>query len=68
MAARLVKGRLSAAEIVAAGGSVAVVCALLWYFHDRFWWPPDEGVYAYVAQRILAGDRLHLDLIDLHGG
>lgn len=42
--------------------------ALLWFFHDRTWWPPDEGVYAYVAQRLLAGDALHRDLIDLHGG
>ncbi len=52
----------------AAYGSLAVVAGLLWYFHDRFWWPVDDGVYAYVAQRLLAGDRLHLDLIDLHAG
>ena len=48
--------------------AMAVVVALLAHFHDRFWWPVDEGVYAYVAQRILAGDRMHRDLIDLHGG
>lgn len=49
---------------VALGG-----CAtLIWYFHDRFWWPVDEGIYAYVAQRLNAGDVLHRDLIDLHAG
>jgi hypothetical protein len=48
---------------------VLTLCAaILWYFHNRFWWPVDEGVYAYVAQRLLAGDVLHRDLIDLHGG
>ncbi len=55
-------------DLAAACGSLAVVAVLLWYFHDRFWWPVDDGVYAYVAQRLLAGDRLHLDLIDLHAG
>lgn len=52
----------------AAGVSLAIVTALVVHFHDQFWWPVDEGVYAYVAQRILAGDRLHIDLIELHGG
>jgi hypothetical protein len=52
------------------GGVLAAlfVGAVLFKFHDVFWWPVDEGVYAYVAQRLLAGDRLHVDLIDLHGG
>ena len=42
--------------------------ALLLLLHDRFWWAPDEGVYAYVAQRLLHGARLHADLQDLHPG
>lgn len=46
----------------------ASIGAILFWFHDQFWWPVDEGVYAYVAQRALAGDVLHRDLIDLHGG
>lgn len=41
---------------------------ILVHFHDQFWWGPDEGVYAYVAQRFLAGDTLHRDLIDIHPG
>lgn len=48
--------------------SSLIVAILLAYFHDRFWWPVDEGVYGYVAQRILAGDTLHVDLIDHHAG
>ncbi len=48
--------------------AIASIGALLYWYHDQFWWPVDEGVYAYVAQRALAGDVLHRDLIDLHGG
>jgi hypothetical protein len=50
------------------GPALALCAAILWHFHNRFWWPVDEGVYAYVAQRLLAGDVLHRDLVDLHGG
>ena len=46
----------------------AIISTLMYWYHDQFWWPVDEGVYAYVAQRVLAGDILHRDLIDLHGG
>ncbi|MEM9342998.1 MAG: glycosyltransferase family 39 protein [Pseudomonadota bacterium] len=45
-----------------------IVAVILLIFHDQFWWPVDEGVYAYVAQRANAGDVLHRDLIDLHAG
>lgn len=41
---------------------------LLAYFHDRFWWPPDDGAYGYVAQRILAGDVVNGNLQELHPG
>lgn len=47
---------------------IVISSAILIHFHDRFWWPVDEGVYAYVAQRILAGDVIHRDLVDLHAG
>jgi hypothetical protein len=46
-------------------GAGALLLVLL---HDRFWWAPDEGVYAYVADRLLAGARLHADIQDLHPG
>lgn len=53
---------------VAAGLSLFCVSAIMFLYHDQFWWPVDEGVYAYVAQRANAGDILHRDLIDLHSG
>ena len=47
-----------------------MTCAsvIFYYFHDQFWWPVDEGVYAYVAQRANAGAVIHRDIIDLHSG
>lgn len=52
------------AAILAVGGSAA----LLFYFHDRFWWGPDEGAYAHVAQRLLRGAVLNGDVQDMHAG
>ena len=49
----------------------AVACAnvlILWLFHDRFWYPVDEGNYAHVAERILAGEILNRDIQDIHPG
>ena len=39
-----------------------------WIFHDKFWWGPDEGFYAYISQRILDGDIVHRDIQALHPG
>lgn len=50
---------------VAAAAFAAIV---LWHFHDRFWWPPDEGAYAHVAERVLAGEVLNRDVQDIHPG
>ena len=51
-------------------GVVAVLCVALIvvHFHDRFWWPPDDGAYAYVALRLLRGDVLNGDVQDIHAG
>lgn len=57
--------RLNTGAILLALISVAVI---FFNYHDQFWWPVDEGVYAYVAQRANAGDIIHRDIIDLHGG
>jgi hypothetical protein len=48
--------------------TLAVCAAILIHFHDQFWWPPDDGAYAYVAARILAGDVLNQDVQDIHMG
>ncbi|HUF26794.1 MAG TPA: hypothetical protein VMM18_07425 [Gemmatimonadaceae bacterium] len=51
--------------------ALAVLCLNAWLLvahHDRFWWPPDEGNYAHVAERILDGQVLHADVQDIHPG
>jgi hypothetical protein len=55
-------------RVLAAVLAVAGSTALLLYFHDRFWWGPDEGAYAHVAQRILHGEVLNRDVQDMHAG
>ena len=54
---------------VAAFIAVAAINALLlWGFHDRYWYPVDEGVYAHLAERVLEGQVLHVDIVDFHPG
>ena len=48
--------------------TLVITAAILIYFHDRFWWPPDDGAYGYIAERILAGDVLNRDVQDIHMG
>lgn len=55
-------------HLVPALPGLLCVAVIMTVYHDQFWWPVDEGVYAYVAQRANAGDVIHRDLIDLHGG
>jgi hypothetical protein len=52
------------AYAVMAGFAVGV----MYFFHGRFWWPPDDGAYAHVAARILNGDVLNRDVQDIHAG
>ncbi|MFQ5938766.1 MAG: hypothetical protein ACE5KL_01670, partial [Alphaproteobacteria bacterium] len=47
---------------------VVFTALVLGYYHDRFWWPPDEGIDAHVADRILDGEVLNLDVQDIHLG
>ena len=54
--------------IIAAVLALLCTSAIMIHFYDQFWWPADEGVYAYVAQRANAGDIIHRDIIDLHSG
>jgi len=41
---------------------------ILTYFHNRFWWPPDEGVYAHIAERVMRGEVLNADVEEVHTG
>ena len=48
---------------------VALVnAAILWSLHDHYWYPSDEGIYAHLAQRLLAGEVLSRDVQSLHPG
>jgi hypothetical protein len=60
--------RWSTVEIAAAVANAAVAVAVVAVFYHRFWWAPDEGVYAYIADRLLHGDVLNRDVQDIHGG
>jgi hypothetical protein len=42
--------------------------ALLWHFHDRYWYPTDDGFYANISERLLNGEVLGRDIQDLHPG
>ena len=54
--------RVAAPLLVAIVGSAWMLAA----YHDRSWWPPDEGQFAHVAERMLAGEVLHRDVRDPH--
>lgn len=41
---------------------------LLWHFHDRYWYPTDDGLHAHIAERLLAGEVLNRDVQDIHPG
>ncbi len=60
--------RPSALELSALAFVVLATLGVVAHFFDRFWWPPDEGVYAYVAERMVGGDILYRDVQDLHAG
>jgi hypothetical protein len=51
---------------------LALVCAcnaaLLWFFHNRYWYPTDDGFYAHIAERLLAGEILNREVQDIHPG
>jgi hypothetical protein len=42
--------------------------AIYGYFHNSFWWAPDDGAYAHVAERLLTGEVLNKSVSDIHAG
>lgn len=54
--------------VLALAITLVVNSALLAYFHNCFWWPPDEGTYAHTAARVLGGERLNKDVEEIHPG
>lgn len=58
----------SLSQVAALLAALAGNTLLLGAFHDRTWWPPDEGNYAHVAERVLDGEVLNRDVQDIHLG
>ncbi len=48
--------------------SVLFSAVVYYIFHDMFWYGPDEGAYAHVAERMLDGEVLSRDVKDIHAG
>jgi len=55
-------------HVWAAGAAMLVTAWLLHGYYDKTWYPPDEGNYATVAQRVLQGEILNLQVQDIHPG
>ncbi len=51
---------------VALAGVLAALVMV--HYHDVYWYAPDEGSYAHVAERLLDGDLLHREVQDVHPG
>ncbi len=62
------RGRWDLRSVIAFILVVLVSTVVMVTYHNRFWAPADEGKFAHVAERILAGEALHRDVQDLHAG
>jgi hypothetical protein len=60
--------RWSATDLAACLATGVIAALIVAYFHDRFWWAPDEGAYAWVADRLANGAVLGRDVQDPHAG
>ena len=60
--------RSRAADVVAVVAAAVLSAAILLRYYDRMWLPGDDGYYAHIAQRVLAGEVLHRDVQALHPG
>src|SRR5689334_6057415 len=47
---------------------VLISTTIMIIYHNRFWAPADEGMYAHVAERVAGGQVLHRDVQDLYAG
>jgi hypothetical protein len=62
------RSRLSVLGPVLFASSSLVNLWLLYYFHNRYWYPTDDGFYAHIAERLLSGEVLNADIQDVHPG
>jgi ABC-type multidrug transport system fused ATPase/permease subunit len=59
---------LNVSSIIPLALVLIISTVLMLIFHNRFWAPADEGNYAHVADRLLAGEVLNRDVQDVHAG
>lgn len=45
-----------------------ISASLLVAIHDVYWWPQDDGIFAYLAEALVKGGIYGIDVIDIHGG
>jgi hypothetical protein len=62
------RARSAIGTAIWAAVSIALSSTLVWYYHDQSWYPPDDGNYAHVAQRVMSGEILNLQVQDVHAG
>src|SRR5690606_23037356 len=60
--------RRRSASLAIVLAAMMLTAALMVRYHDVHWFARDEGNYAHVAERILAGEVLHRDVQDIHPG
>lgn len=60
--------RSTALDLAPVALVVAASVAFVGVFYGFFAYLPDDGAYAWVAERLLAGDVLHRDVQDVHAG
>lgn len=48
--------------------TIVYAVGVLYWFHDRSWYAPDEGFYGHIADRVLAGDVPGRDIAGGHPG
>lgn len=47
-------------------GMISTILLLVTY--NVYWWPQDDGIFAYLAEAVLNGGIYGLEVIDIHGG
>src|SRR5689334_10339503 len=57
-----------ARDVAAVAVGVLISAAILLRYYDRMWLPGDDGYYAHIAERVIAGEVLHRDVQALHPG
>ena len=55
-------------HLLASAIAMLMTAFLVYVYYDKTWYPPDEGNYATVAERVLNGEVLNRQVQDIHPG